>query len=133
MNIFYKVAAIVYINFKSRKVSGPYLTALMMIYFLFFIHLAQLLLAFGISTDVIISWSSDEPKLTQWYKAAFSLILFVSISSLLLPKKKLEKVNVSENQIRKANLILPIYIVSSIVILMALLVMHGVKKGTLTF
>jgi hypothetical protein len=129
MRLLYKVVAIVYKTFDDRGTDIPYFRSLVLILFLFFINLVSLGLLFDIPSHYLMPWRTDQEKSIQWIKAAIyfltPLILFVFIFS----KKKLDGIEVSDEQIYKGRRILPVYIVVSLILLLVLFVRHGMNKA----
>jgi len=88
-------------------------------------------LLFDLPSYYIMPWRSDEAKGIQWIKAGLyfltPLILFVFIFS----KKKLDAIEVSDEQIYKGRKLLTVYVVFSLILLLMLFVRHGMNKGVM--
>ena len=133
MNLIFKVFAIIYRTFDDRGLDSPYFRALVMVVFLFFIHLVSIGLLFNLPSGYIMPWNSQFSKWIQWLFALIYFGTLMTFSFLVFNKKKVDKIPVSEGEIETGRRILPIYITLSMIFLFILLVRHGVKKGLIHF
>jgi len=129
MNLIFKVFAIIYRTFDDRGLDSPYFRALIMVVFLFFIHLVSFGLLFNIPSGYIMPWNSQFSKGIQWLFAIIYFGTLMTFIFLVFNKKKVDKIAISDDEIQTGRRILPIYITLSMIFLFILLVRHGVKKG----
>jgi hypothetical protein len=73
MNLIFKVFAIIYRTFDDRGLDLPYFRALVIVVFLFFIHIVSIGLLFNIPSGYIMPWNSQMSKWIQWL---FAVIYF---------------------------------------------------------
>ncbi|SHF95324.1 hypothetical protein SAMN02745131_03944 [Flavisolibacter ginsengisoli DSM 18119] len=133
MNFIYKLFAIIYRTYDDRGLDIPHFRAITTIVFLFFLNIVSVILIFDIPSKFIIPWSSDESKGIQWFKASLYFGLPILLISTVFNPKKLDKVPVTDSQIYRGRKILPVCLTLSIILLMALLIRLGIRKGTIHF
>jgi hypothetical protein len=129
MNLIFKVFAIIYRTFDDRGLDLPYFRALVIVVFLFFIHIVSIGLLFNIPSGYIMPWNSQMSKWIQWLFAVIYFGTLMTFTFLVFNKKKVDKIPITEDEIETGRRILPIYITLSMIFLVILLVRHGVKKG----
>ncbi|ANH80060.1 hypothetical protein A8C56_02840 [Niabella ginsenosidivorans] len=114
--------AIIYRMFKAKGIDIPHLRTIIILVFLLFFHLVQIALLLKIPSVYIMPWKSDSPKKEQCFFASIYFGVILLIFSFLFSKKKLEEIEVTENQINKCRKILPIYFSVSLALLILLLI-----------
>lgn len=129
MNIFIKIVAIIYRSYEDRGVDIPHFRAIVTTVLILFLHMVHIGLAFDISSKWIMPWNSDSSRSSQWLFGLIYFGTFIVIIAFVFQKRKLEKINVSQRQIDRGRLILPIYLTLSIVILLVLLIAAGNREG----
>lgn len=127
-----KLVAIIYNNYKSRQVSAPYFTTIFTLFFLLFLHLAHIALILKIPTKYTVPWSTSDSKPAQWLYAALFFCCVTFMLGFIFKKQKLEKIDVTEKQIKDSKIFLPIYFVSCILLLIFLLIKSGIEKGNIS-
>lgn len=133
MNLLIKIAAIIYRTYEDRGISIPYFRAITTIVLIMFFHVVHLGLLFNIASDNVMPWSSKTSKPIQWlYGLVYFGALIIAIL-LIFKKSRLEKMNVSDKQIKRGRKILPIYFAACILVLMVLLIKLGIEKGKINF
>jgi hypothetical protein len=125
MNLIFKVFAIIYRTFDDRGLDLPYFRALVIVVFLFFIHIVSIGLLFNIPSGYIMPWNSQMSKWIQWLFAVIYFGTLMTFTFLVFNKKKVDKIPITEDEIETGRRILPIYITLSMIFLVILLVMSA--------
>jgi hypothetical protein len=133
MNLFIKIASIIYQTYDDRGVNIPYFRTIMTIVLLLFLHAVQIGLLFDLPSDYIMPWSSKSNKPLQWLYGSVYFGVLLTLILVIFRKDKLQRVDVNERQIKKCKLILPIYFTLCIFLLFFLLIKSGIEKGKINF
>ena len=131
MNFFYRIIAIVYKSYDDKGLDIPYFRTIITVIFSLFLHIVQIGLLFDIPSNSLLPWGPNENKGLERLKATLYFTIPIIVVALIFNKSKLDKIVVSDRQIRKGRKYLPIYLTFSIVLLCVLLVIHGVRSGTI--
>lgn len=131
MNLFLKIAAIIYRSYDDRGVDIPYFRAIMTIVIILFLHMVHIGIIFEIPSDFILPWDSNASKPAKYFFGFIYFSVFITIIAFLFKKSKLEKVHISKKEVEIARKILPIYLAACIILLGILLLRAGIAKGTI--
>jgi hypothetical protein len=110
----------------------PHFRAMLTIVFLSFLHAAQLAIVFHIPPDYILPATATN-KTVRWIEGLVFFGALTGICTLIFPKKRLDEQQVSDTAISKGKKILPWYFAGTILLLIVLVIIHGVRKGTIRF
>jgi hypothetical protein len=132
MKLLYKIFAVVYRTFDDRGIDIPYFRSLVLVIFLFYVNIVSIGLLFELPSYYIMPWRSDEGKGVQWFKGALYFMTPIILFAAIFRKKKLDSIEVSDEQINRGRKILPIYILISLILLTVLLVRRGMNKGMIS-
>ena len=127
MNLI-KMAAIIYRTYIDRGIDIPYFRTIMTIQVLILFHLFQLLFIFHYPVKWIFPWNTTDKNL-RWFFAISYLSIWDIILMALFSKKKLENINVSNEEIIKGKKILPIYLFLNTFILILLSIIYYINYG----
>lgn len=131
MNLFLKIAAIIYHSYDDRGVDIPYFRTIATIVLILVFHLFHIGIIFDIPSNYFFPWNSHASKANKYLSASIYIGVFIVIFVLLFKKSRLQKVNVSQKQIYIARKVLPIYLVGCVIFLGILLLRAGIEKGTI--
>lgn len=129
MKTFFKSPAIIYRTFIDRGQDIPYFRTIVTLVSILFLHAAHLALLFDIPSIYIMPWSSEEPKLVRWVYGTIYFGILYTVISVTFKKNTLEKVIVTPQHIKRCKIVLPIYLIASLVLLMGLLLKLVIEKG----
>lgn len=132
MNLFTKIAAIIYKSYDEKGVGIPHFRTITTIVFILFMHIVQIGLVFRISSNYLMPWSSTSNKGTQWFYAFLYFAIFIGIILFFFSKKKLDKVELTRKQIDRGKIILPIYFTVCFLFVIILLIRSGVEQGKIS-
>lgn len=122
-------SATIYRLYEKQLRGIPHFRMLGTFVLLFIFHLTHIALILNLPSDWIFPWSSESTKLIQWLNGAVYVGFLFCIAQLIFPRKKIENIEVSEKSIRRAKIILPVYLVLSLLLMAALLVKKGMAMG----
>jgi len=129
MKILIKLPAIIYRTYIDRGQDIPYFRTIVTLVSILFLHAVHVALLFDFPSTYIMPWSSKETKSVQWFYGTIYFGILYAVIAMIYQKGKLEKVTVTQRQIKRCKLILPIYLTVCILLLVALLIKLGVEKG----
>ena len=129
MNFFTKIAAIIYHTYDQKGLDIPHFRTITTIVMILFLHIVHIGLIFNLPSDYIMPWNSKANKSSQWLYASLYFGGFIALIALIFRKKKLDSINVTQKQIDRSRIIIPVYLVVCLILLVALLVKSGVDKG----
>ncbi len=131
MKFILKAFAIVYRMYEDRGASIPYFRTIITILLILLLHTVHIGLLFNLPSRWIFPWMDVRGRFIQW---AFGIFYFGSVTLVfvvLFQKRSLEKIEVTQMQIERANNIIPYYLAFCILLLTALLIKSGIEKGTI--
>lgn len=113
MYLFYRY----YLTGPTRNI--PYFKALGAVVFLIYLHIFQILIVFNL-VETAIAINKNDLQITKYWKIAiFLLPIFLIVYSLIKPKD-LRNLKYEDNKIRRGNIYLIIYSISSFILLFIL-------------
>ena len=124
------IVAAIYKTYVSLKRDMPHFRAMLTIVFLLFLHTAQFVLIFNLPPNYLLPASSTD-KTIRWIEGMIFFGTLTGLCSLIFPKKKLDKQLISDHTISKTKKILPWYFAGTILLVIILAALHGIKKGTI--
>ena len=133
MNFLYRLIAIIYRTYDDRGMDIPHFRTLVTIIAILFLHLVQIGLLFTYPSNHVMPWSSNDSKGMQWIKSALYFLIPILLLTLIFNKKKLDTIPVTDSQINRGRIILPLYLIVSFASFICLLIRHGIVKGTIKF
>lgn len=133
MKYLIKGVATIYRMYDDRGLSIPHFRALITVLLILFLHSLHIGLLFRIPLKWLIPWKIEDSKLDQWLSGFLFFGVFTLIAIVILKKRRLEKIEISQNQIDRARIIVPIYLVLCILLLAILLIKSGIERGFIEF
>jgi hypothetical protein len=122
--------ATIYKTYVYKGLDIPYFRAISTIVFSLFLHVIQIGVLFEFPSKYIFPFNSSN-KTIQWFQYFFYFFALIGICTLIFPRKKLEQQVISDIAISKAKKFIPLYFLGTILLLIGLLIIHGIRKGTL--
>lgn len=126
-----KIAATIYKTFVDQGIDLPYFRTIGLMGFSLFIHLTQLSLIFNLNPNYLIIRAPSPSKTIQWVLMAVYFGLIWLLLALIFPKNKLNEAPFTQEEIKTGKRNLWIYLAANIGLLMLLLLVLGIKKGTI--
>lgn len=128
-----KIIATIYWVYKSKKHEFPYLATILTVVGLTFLHLCQILLLFGIPSDVLFPIDMSNAILRRWFNASVVLTPLIILFVLFFKKKTLLSCEIDEKRILRGKRIIPVYFFVTLLLLALLLIRDGIKRGFINF
>jgi hypothetical protein len=129
MKALFKLPAIIYWTYIDRGQDIPYFRTVITLVSILFLHAVHVGLVFDIPSTYLMPWSSGETKLMRWFYGAIYFGILYSVIAMSFKKRALEKVIVTPQQIKRCKIVLPIYLIVSLLLLFSLLIKLGIEKG----
>jgi hypothetical protein len=104
----------------------PYFSALCAVVFLIYIHLFQVLIVLR-KVDDVLPMKQDDPHPLQYGKLALFLLPIFLIVGFLLKPKDIKYLDYEDDEIRKGNTYLLIYVITSVILLFLLMFLVPAK------
>ncbi len=110
----------------------PYFRTAMTIIGLLFLHVVQLVLLFNLPSNFIMPGTLDtDSGVIKYLKGGAYFGILILIFYLIVDKKKVLSIEVSNEEIIKGKRILIAYFIIDLVIMTILFVIRGVRMGTI--
>jgi len=133
MNFLLKTIALIYHSFDDRGIDIPHFRAMTTIVFILFLHIMHAGLIFKIPFDQVMPWAFLSKGFGKWFFAMLSYFILIGSLAIVFPRRKLDKVEVTQKQIDRARKAVPCYLFICVLLLAILLVKSGVEKGKISF
>jgi len=122
--------ATIYKTYVYKGLDIPYFRAISTIVFSMFLHVIQVGILLEFPSKYILPFNSSN-KIIQLIQCCFYFLALIGICTLIFPRKKLEQQVINDISISKAKKFIPLYFLGTILLLTGLLIIHGIRKGTL--
>lgn len=126
-----RIIAIIYRVYVLKKVDIPYTRTCFTVVGLLFIHLVQLMLIFKIPSYFLFPLDFEHKALDRWLKASVVLTTLIILFLILFKENKLQRYEINEIEILKVKKVIPIYFFVTVIFLVILLTLKGIKQGTI--
>lgn len=113
--------------------STPYASTILIIGLLIWLHVAIFRLAFNLPDNFFDPFILNNKKLSRWLNTIVFLTPTLLILILLFRKVDLESYKFSEDELKKCKRNFFTYFIIIFSVVIVLLIIKGVKKGSITF
>jgi hypothetical protein len=130
MSYPYKIVATVYRMYQRRGLNTPYFRTCMTIIGLLFLHVVVIGLLFRIPSEYIFpGLNHNDSETVKFLKVFIGLTIAIALFFQLFKKKKVDTVEVSESDAKRAKSVVIIYFLGLLILMTILLVLKGVRMG----
>lgn len=123
------IAATIYRLYEKQGTGIAHFRMIATVILLLMLHLTHIGLLFKIPSHWVFPWSSESKKAVQWLNGGVYFGFLFIIGHLVFSRKKIDPIAVSEKSINRAKIVLPVYLVLSILMMGVLLIKRGIEMG----
>lgn len=125
-----RIVALIYkIFLRDTKQTTPYLSTCLIVCLMLILNLVSIMLIFKIPRRLFLIRFVDVDKLNNWFNTFLFVTPLVLLFTILFPQKIIKGYEFNDNEIRKGKRNLIIYVLISIITLVSLLIIEGVRRG----